>query len=85
MKQTNQTYLHTLPKDKKTIIDAQNNRLPGDLNIFLSSNKNKTPTMTTPKNKTSEKLNDEVDIKCVKIGVLIHYTVTPEILLKHGE
>ena len=38
-----------------------------------------------PKDKTSTKLNDEVDINGINIDVAIHYTVTPEILPKHGE
>ena len=48
------------------IKDAQNNRLPGDLSRLLSSNKNNNPTIIIHKHKTSEKLNDEVDIHGIK-------------------
>ena len=34
------------------IKDAQNDRLPGDLNRLISSNKNNTPTITMPNDKS---------------------------------
>ena len=64
---------------------AQNNRLHVDLNRLLSSNKNNTPIMTTPKDKTSENWMMNYISMVQNIDVLMHYTISSGILPKHGE
>ena len=71
------TLLAHIAQQSTLIKDVQNNQLPGDLNRLLSSNKNSTSIMSTPKNKTSPKLNDEVDINVItyrRINTLYCYS-----------
>ena len=60
------TLLAHIVKRLLPIKDTHNNRLHGDLNRLISSNKPSSSTMLTPKDKNSLKQNDEIDVNGIK-------------------